>query len=397
MYQESFIPIHQKLVDTVAQAEGADAIYIADTAIARVDELERAASGSWRGRHANVYYKDLQPVPIGLSYLYFARKPSLFPAMQHITGFDEPQYEFRASTSSKENWKHYSRESIDQYIFTDLDKASFESLNEIAEKCEQRFDQEKDRIISLLRLAAKHYDDLFSHHLADDLYSLYISSQADLIEEAKTKHENPTIKSNRVADNEDRIPPHIEVYAQAKWIRDSADRIKRLKVTAETAIEHISGLESLPEVGGAMSKERKNKIYIGYGQSNAWSRLKIHLEQELDQEVIHFTKGSAAGKINIDRLLEMVDEAAVAFLVMTGDDKLKDGKLHPRLNVVHEAGLFHSRLENQRVIMLLEIGCEKFSNVDGITYISFPKGKISHTYPEIEEFLKREELLESDS
>jgi len=56
---------------------------------------------------------------------------------------------------------------------------------------------------------------------------------------------------------------------------------------------------------------------------------------------------------------------------MTGEDKTESGELHPRLNVVHEAGLFQGRLGFHRAIVLLEEGTTEFSNIYGVEQIRF--------------------------
>ena len=76
------------------------------------------------------------------------------------------------------------------------------------------------------------------------------------------------------------------------------------------------------------------------------------------------------------RLKEMLESCCIAFLIMTGEDEHKDGTLHARENVIHEVGLFQAQLGYEKAIILREEGCEIFSNIDGITYISFPKGNI---------------------
>lgn len=67
---------------------------------------------------------------------------------------------------------------------------------------------------------------------------------------------------------------------------------------------------------------------------------------------------------------------------MTGEDEV-DGKLRARENVVHEVGLFQGRLGFGRAIVLLEEGCEEFSNIQGLGQIRFPKGNISAKFEEI--------------
>jgi predicted nucleotide-binding protein len=79
----------------------------------------------------------------------------------------------------------------------------------------------------------------------------------------------------------------------------------------------------------------------------------------------------------------MLDAAAIALLVMTGEDELQNGKLRARMNVVHEAGLFQGRLGFNRAIILLEEGCDQFSNVEGLGQIRFPKGNIKAAFEEV--------------
>ena len=92
----------------------------------------------------------------------------------------------------------------------------------------------------------------------------------------------------------------------------------------------------------------------------------------------------------------MMDAAAVALLVMTGEDEQPDGNLRARMNVVHEAGLFQGRLGFSRAIVLLEDGCEEFSNIAGLGQIRFPRGEIRSAFEEVREVLEREGLLNTD-
>jgi predicted nucleotide-binding protein len=103
-----------------------------------------------------------------------------------------------------------------------------------------------------------------------------------------------------------------------------------------------------------------------------------------------------AGVTNIVRLSEMLDAAAIAFLIMSGEDEQHDGKFHARMNVVHEAGLFQGRLGFRKAIVLLEEGCEEFSNIEGLGQIHFPKGNISAVFDEIRRVLEREGILDAN-
>jgi predicted nucleotide-binding protein len=89
----------------------------------------------------------------------------------------------------------------------------------------------------------------------------------------------------------------------------------------------------------------------------------------------------------------MLDQACMAFLVMTAEDEQTDGTLHARENVIHEAGLFQGKLGFERAIILLEEGCQEFSNIHGLGQIRFPKGNIKAAFEDIREVLKREGII----
>ena len=89
----------------------------------------------------------------------------------------------------------------------------------------------------------------------------------------------------------------------------------------------------------------------------------------------------------------MLDNASVAFLVLTAEDERSDGNRQARMNVVHEAGLFQGRLGFTRAIVLLEEGCDEFSNIHGLGQIRFPPGNISMSFENVRQVLEREGLL----
>lgn len=134
------------------------------------------------------------------------------------------------------------------------------------------------------------------------------------------------------------------------------------------------------------------KVFIGHGESPVWRELRDFLVG-LGLDCIEFNTESQAGNTTCARLVEMLDASCFAFLVMTGEDAHPDGTVHARENVIHEVGLFQGRLDFNRAIVLLEKGCAQFSNIHGLTYIGFPKGKIRAASEDIRGVLEREGLL----
>jgi predicted nucleotide-binding protein len=139
----------------------------------------------------------------------------------------------------------------------------------------------------------------------------------------------------------------------------------------------------------------KESIFIGHGHSHTWKDLQYFLQSSLGLKCIEFNSESAAGQTNKERLEKMLDQANFAFLVMTGEDERADGTVHARENVIHEIGLFQGRLSFKRAIILLEEGCEEFSNIHGLVQIRFPKEQIAAVSEQIRDVLKREGILKS--
>ena len=134
------------------------------------------------------------------------------------------------------------------------------------------------------------------------------------------------------------------------------------------------------------------KIFIGHGHSHLWLELRYFLEERLGLSVDEYSRVSNVGRPTAYRLSEMLDSATAAFLLMTGEDETSEGKLRARENVVHEVGLFQGRLGFERVIILLEEGCEEFSNIIGLEQIRFDKGKIDSAFEKIRMALERESI-----
>jgi predicted nucleotide-binding protein len=144
--------------------------------------------------------------------------------------------------------------------------------------------------------------------------------------------------------------------------------------------------------GGA----RKGKsIFIGHGRSQQWSKLRDYIHDQLQLPWVEFNKEPVAGILTLERLLEMLEVSAFAFLIMTGDDDFGEGALRARQNVIHELGLCQGRLGARKAVALLEEGCDEFSNIQGLNQIRFPRNNISAAFDEVRRVLEREGLLES--
>jgi predicted nucleotide-binding protein len=187
------------------------------------------------------------------------------------------------------------------------------------------------------------------------------------------------------------VPPHISLIAEIGSIRHSFSICKTASDIAMRAASHI---ERRTRRRNATARIGTN-VFIGHGGSFAWRDLKDFVQDRLRLPWDEFNRVPIAGVTNIARLSEMLDAAAIALLVMTAEDEMADGAVQARVNVVHEAGLFQGRLGFSKAIVMLEEGCEQFSNIEGLGQIRFPTGNISAAFEEVRRVLEREGLIES--
>jgi hypothetical protein len=135
------------------------------------------------------------------------------------------------------------------------------------------------------------------------------------------------------------------------------------------------------------------KVFIGHGRSPEWLKLRIFFSQTLSLPCDEFNIESTAGLQTGSRIEGMLNAARIAFLVLTAEDHHSDGTVHARSNVIHEVGLFQAKLGSRRAIVLLEHGCSRFSNLDGLTTINFPPNDIMARSEDIRGVLVREGML----
>lgn len=175
------------------------------------------------------------------------------------------------------------------------------------------------------------------------------------------------------------------------WFR----RITAFKAEGERILAQLPQREMLREKKATAMKKsgRKPVIFLGHGRSNEWRKLKDFLVDTLELSYEEYNREETAGMSRKERLSSMLANADFALVIMTAEDLQEDGSLRARENVVHEVGLFQGKLGFERAIVMLEDGCNEFSNIAGLDQIRFPKGDIIARSENIRRVLKREGFL----
>ncbi len=142
---------------------------------------------------------------------------------------------------------------------------------------------------------------------------------------------------------------------------------------------------------------KPDRLFLGHGGNPLWSKVHIHLKDELNLDVQAWESESRASKYPLDVLKQLLDSCTFAVLVQTGEDHTGDGKLRARQNVIHEIGLFQGRLGFEKVALVEQEGVESFSNIHGLQVIRFPGLRIEAAYYELDRMLAREKLIKQAS
>lgn len=373
--QTELFAVADKLEQITEQAKSSGAGDILSALENAATEVGKAWSGSSLGYHAYVYYAGLSNPPPGA---HFSSEWGLMDTF--------------AVHETSGNWQEYDPDDVEKKIYNIAKNLDLAAVKQSAKNAESVFENEKSEILSILSGELADSNDPFLENIKADVEKLSIISMG-----AITRGLNPkgqVFTRDMVAMGQGfRTPPHVSVIAEVISCRQPVNACENLRNLARKAASHL------------MRKQRKRKrndvvgtnIFIGHGRSAAWRDLKDFVQDRLGLPWDEFNRVPVAGVTNIARLSEMLDSAAIAFLVMTGEDEQADGHLYARLNVVHEAGLFQGRLGFTKAIVLLEEGCESFSNIEGLGQIRFPKGNIKAAFEEIRRVMEREEIISSDA
>ena len=335
--------------------------------------VDKAWSGSCLGYHSRVYYQDLQPVPPGARF-------------SKEWGFSD-SYILRETLG---DWIEYDFDDVVSHIKSSSGVEDLDSLEESASETRELFEEIQSELLSLVTpILLENKDDTFLCDLVEKIKGVKIYTPRDYLKSVLPTGQQMSRDMNAIQAGI-KVPPHMSVLSSCFGTRAPFSACLKLSKMTRRLASHLENVDQAK----SRSERVGTNVFIGHGRSTAWRDLKDFIQDRLHLPWDEFNGVPVAGFTNIARLSEMLDRAAIAFIIMTAEDEQVDGKMHARMNVIHEAGLFQGRLGFEKAILLLEDGCEEFSNVQGLGQIRFPAGNISSIFEEIRRVLEREQLIE---
>ena len=332
-------------------------------------EVGKSWSGSWLGYHSRVYYKGFKPIPPGAR---FSSEWGL------------------AARETIGEWEEHDFDNVVNAIHKNAGNPDLSEYEQTVKDAVDCFEGSQSRLLSILSTELdSRPGDKFLEGLIDKIGGEKVFTASDFVDYFAPSGQLMSRDANAIQAGP-KTPPHISVIARTNAIIHPFDSCEKLSKYARQASSHIENpdriIRKAPLIG--------TNVFIGHGHSNVWKDLKDFIQDRLKLTWDEFNRIPVAGVTNITRLSKMLDDAAIAFLIMTGEDEHVDGEVHARENVIHEVGLFQGRLGFERAIVLLEEGCQEFTNILGLGQIRFPKNNISAIFEDIRRVLEREGLIE---
>jgi predicted nucleotide-binding protein len=334
--------------------------------------IGKSWSGSWLGYQARVYYAGFEVPPSGH---HFSRE------------WGNCSFYGDGTTG---DWQEFQAENIKKEIFNRAGNPDLSDAEKVAKNGLKLFNDKKEILTAILHASTSSAkDDVFLQKLLEDANAIVPITAKSFIEYKKPKGQIST-RDDLAASQGIWVPPHISAVSEIVDLEGPALACQQLAAVARKAFSYLERSQRTKRTESRIG----TNVFIGHGGSKLWKELKDFVHERLHLPWDEFNRVPVAGQTNIARLSEMLDAAAIAFLVMTAEDEQRDGRFHARVNVVHEAGLFQGRLGFSKAIILLEEGCEEFSNIEGLGQIRFPKGNISACFEEIRRVLEHQGLIE---
>lgn len=328
----------------------------------------KAWGHSWIGYQSRVYYEGLKPPPPG----------------EHFSS--EWGFEFSGDTFG--GWREFPQDFIETEIRQRAGNPDLSKIRETSDQARVLFERKRDDIVSILRTFIGKREDQFVQRLLEEAEKTKACTQADFI--ACFRPSEISSRDSLAIAQGAWTPPHFIVLVETLSIRAPMLACESLAKIARKAFSHFERQEE----NQCSSDRIGTNVFIGHGGSKEWKDLKDFIQDRMRLPWDEFNRVPVAGIPNAVRLSTMLDAAQIAFLVLTAEDERSDGSLQARMNVIHEAGLFQGRLGFTRAIVMLEEGCQEFSNIEGLGQLRFPKNNIKAAFHDVQLILEREGLIE---
>lgn len=303
---EELFEIVNRLEEVTAAGESAAVKAPLDALEAAADQVGKAWSGSCIGYHSRVYYEGLHPPPPGAHF--------------------SPEWGFAQlfGEDTRGSWVEQDFDAVQRAIREGAGDPDLSTAKGVAEEARDAFEDSRAELVSILSVMLEEREDIAAARLREEVEGLELYGASDFVEALLPKQWSS--RDSKAVYQGPQVPPHLDVLTDVFAARSPVQQCGQLARLARRAASHTARRERRVRQAGEEPKVGSNRIFIGHGRSPAWRDLKDLIQDRLGLPYDEFNRVSGAGLANTERLREMLENAAMAFLVLTAEDERADGE-----------------------------------------------------------------------
>jgi sugar/nucleoside kinase (ribokinase family) len=136
------------------------------------------------------------------------------------------------------------------------------------------------------------------------------------------------------------------------------------------------------------SRARPLGIFISHGKNAEWFAVQRFVEDRFASPVYSFESAPWGGHELSEALSKTLERCSLSVCVLTAEDFTDDGRKFARQNVIHEVGLFQGQHGFDRVVLLVEEGCDFVPRAATPYAIYFPHNQVYQAFYQLAEIIK---------
>jgi hypothetical protein len=198
------------------------------------------------------------------------------------------------------------------------------------------------------------------------------------------------------------VSPYIKrLEALRKTAATTGEGIEQFSETVNTAatfaeiLNFTSGSPSGSTISLPSRLPATRNVFIIHGHDELNARRLSDLLRDHDLLPIVMRSQPGMSRALTDKFEAEASKCSFAFAIFTPDDVVTSGTqqyLQARPNVIYETGWFVARLGKERVVLLLHVGAEMHTDLQGVSRIQFNEDLL-HTTGEIQRELRAAKLI----
>lgn len=271
------------------------------------DDAKRAWSGSNLGYHADVYTQGLQPgAQFNPEWGLMDRWPTHQPDRR---------------------WEIVDPRELADHLIARARICDLDALKNQLALIREELTTLKEQGVSLLTLASAPVKDTFIDRKLREVEGIIIADPNTIAADLARGGPKWSRDSEAISQGL-RTAAHQRLKAVCLSADVSENGLSLLQRVSREAASHMVQLDGTKRSDASATPKQ---VFIGHGRSPLLREFKDFIKERVELPYEEFNRVPVAGVTNVGRLSQMLDAAAIAFLIFTAEDEQADGEWHARM------------------------------------------------------------------